>query len=87
MTKFESQALHIIRIKYQKAGWSGTPPFLIPALWNILLPKQATRAKHFEPECIYNSTVYTNSLVNTTFGSGKIIVLTKFCFKLRTNLT
>ena len=57
MTKFESQALHVIRIKYWKAGESGNPrnpPSLIPALWNIgiLLHKQATRAKHFGPECI-----------------------------------
>ena len=29
------------------------PPFLIPALWNkgILIHKQATLGKHFEPEC------------------------------------
>ena len=33
-TKFKSQALHIIRIKYWNAGVSGYPPFLIPALWN-----------------------------------------------------
>ena len=33
MTKFESQALHVIRIK--KAGGSGNPPSLISALWNI----------------------------------------------------
>ena len=35
MTKFESQALHVIRIKYWKAGGSGNPPSLIHALWNI----------------------------------------------------
>ena len=45
MTKFKSQALHVIRIKYWKAGGTGNPPSLIPALWNIgiLLHKQATR--------------------------------------------
>ena len=35
MTKFKSQALRIIRIKYWNAGGSGNPPSLIPALWNI----------------------------------------------------
>ena len=32
MTKFESQALYIIRIKYWKASGSGNPDSLIPAL-------------------------------------------------------
>ena len=32
MTKFKSQALHIIKIKYWKASGSGNPPSLIPAL-------------------------------------------------------
>jgi hypothetical protein len=35
MTKLESQALYIIKIKYCNAGGSGNPSFLIPALWNI----------------------------------------------------
>ena len=50
MTKFESQGLHIIRIKYWNASGSGFPPFFISAHWNIgiLLHKQA---KHFGPEC------------------------------------
>ena len=53
MAKFKSQALHIIKIKYCNAGGSGNSPSLIPALWNIdiLLHKQATRTKLFEPEC------------------------------------
>ena len=52
MTKFKSQTLHIIRTKYLNPGGSGNHPFLIPALWNIaiLLHKQATPGKHFEPE-------------------------------------
>ena len=43
-TKYKSQALHIIRIKYWKVGESGNLPFPIPALWKIgiLLHKQAT---------------------------------------------
>ena len=55
MTKFKSQALHIKTIKYWNAGGRGYPPSCIPALWNIgiLLHKQATRTKHFEPECTY----------------------------------
>ena len=56
MTKFTSQALHVIRIKYLKAGGSDNPSFLIPALWiilGILLHEQATRTKHFDVKCIY----------------------------------
>ena len=54
MTKFELQALHNIRIKYQKAGWSGNTLFFFLALWKIviLLPKQANSAKYFGSECI-----------------------------------
>ena len=37
ITKFESQALHIIAIKYWKASGSGNPPFLIPAFWKIAI--------------------------------------------------
>ena len=56
-TKFKSQALHIIKIKYWNAGRSGNPPFLIHVLWNIgiLIHKQATLGKHFEPECMLES--------------------------------
>ena len=52
VTKSKSQALHVISIKY---GGSGNPSSLIPALWNIgiILHKQATLGKHFEPECKY----------------------------------
>ena len=50
MTKFKSQALHIIRIN---AGGSVYPTSFNPALLNIgiLLHKLATQTKHFEPEC------------------------------------
>ena len=37
MTKFKSQALHIIRIKYWKASGSGNPPSFIPALRKIAI--------------------------------------------------
>ena len=52
MTKFKSQAFHVIRSRYWKAGGSGNPPSLILALWNIgILPHiQATLGKHFEPK-------------------------------------
>ena len=45
MTKFKSQGLYIIRIKYWNASGSGSIPSLIPAHWNIgiLLHKQAKR--------------------------------------------
>ena len=47
ITKLKSQYLHVIRIKYWKAGGIGNPPSLIPVLWNI----QATRTKHFDGQC------------------------------------
>ena len=37
MTKFKSQALHIIRIKYWKSNGSGNTPSLIPALRKIAI--------------------------------------------------
>ena len=60
MMKFKSQALYIKRNKYCNAGWSGNPPFLISALWNIgiLLHKQATSNKHFHGECITKVTLH-----------------------------
>ena len=62
MTKFRLQALHIQRIKYWNAGGSGSPPSFNPALLNIviLLHKQATRTKHFEPECINKMIIWKN---------------------------
>ena len=40
-------------IKYLKAGGSGNPASLIPALWNIgiLLYEKATQTKHFDGNC------------------------------------
>ena len=48
MTKFESEGLHIIRIKYWNASVGGSSPFLIPALWNIgiLHHEKAKLRKH-----------------------------------------
>ena len=45
MTKFKSQGLYIIRIKYWNASGSGSNPSFIPTHWNIdiLLHKQAKR--------------------------------------------
>ena len=53
MIKFKSQALHVIRIRYWKAGGSGNLPSFISTNWNIgnLLYKQATRTKHFDGQC------------------------------------
>ena len=50
ITKLTLQALHVIRIKYWKAGWSGCYPSFIPVLCNkgTLLHKQATLTKHFD---------------------------------------
>ena len=66
MTKFTSQALHVIRIKFFKAGGSGNTPSLISALWDIdiLLHKQATRAKHFEPKGNGMRTFYNIRMVS-----------------------
>ena len=50
MTKFKSQGLHIIRIKYCNASGSGFPPSLNPTLWNIgiLQYKQAKLPIHLQ---------------------------------------
>ena len=37
MTKFKSEGLHIIKIKYWKVSGSGNPPSLIPALRKIAI--------------------------------------------------
>ena len=55
MTKFKSQALYIIRIKYWKASGIGNPPFLIPTFQKIatyvlkmkFYVLMHTTAKHF----------------------------------------
>jgi hypothetical protein len=56
------KVLDIIRIKNQKLE-TGKIQF-IPALWkiDILLHKQATRAKHIEPKCTH-ARVYTHAHV------------------------
>ena len=50
MTKFKSQGLYIIRIKYWNVSGSGLPPSLISPLRNIgiLQYKQAELSKHFQ---------------------------------------
>ena len=59
MTKFKSQGLHIIRIKYWNASGSGSPPSLIPTLWNIgiLLHKRAKRTTMHTTVHIYVMTL------------------------------
>ena len=69
MTKFKSQGLHIIRIKYWNASGSGSPPSLIPAHWNIgiLHYKQVKLRKdmqHSVPQSDENSV----QLVRCSFG-------------------
>ena len=96
MTKFKSQGLHIIRIKYWNASGSGFPPSLSPFLRNIgiLLHKQATGIKHFCPECTKYFRIYWDLIVhlNIPLGGGfylpfrfsniriTISWLTSFCF-------
>ena len=48
ITKFKSQGLYTIKIKYWNATGSGFPPSLISALWNIgiLHYKKAKLRKH-----------------------------------------
>ena len=77
ITKFKSQDLYIIRIKYWNASWSGFPPSIIPALQNIgiLLHKQATWIKHFCPDCImYKNTWFTN-FISVSFWSQDLCKL------------
>ena len=66
MTKFKSQGLYIIRIKYWNASGSGSAPSLIPAHWNIgiLLHKQAKRRT-----IMHTTVVFT--LLNIVKTKGK----------------
>ena len=50
ITKFKSQGLYTIKIKYWNASGSGFPPSLIPALQNIgiLHHKKAKLPKHLQ---------------------------------------
>ena len=50
ITKFKSQGLYTIKIKYWNASGSGFPPSLIPALRNIgiLHHKKAKLPKHLQ---------------------------------------
>ena len=50
ITKFKSQGLYTIKIKYWNASGSGFPPSLIPALRNIsiLHYKKAKLRKHLQ---------------------------------------
>ena len=75
MTKFISQGLHIIRIKYWNANGSGPHPSFVPALWiiGILLHKQATLGKHFCPQCNYNSYQKRPAGIISFHGLGIII--------------
>ena len=54
ITKFKSQGLYTIKIKYWNAGGSGFPPSLIPALWNIgiLHHEKAKLRKHMRQSVI-----------------------------------
>ena len=63
MTKFKSQGLHNIRIKYWNASGSGSSPSHIPAHWNIgiLLHKHAKR------RTIMHTTVKILKYVQRTF--------------------
>ena len=57
-----------LKNKYWNASGSGFPPSLISSLWNIgiLLHKQATRIKHFCPECIAN--IFLHSIFSWLHG-------------------
>ena len=50
ISKFKSQGLYTIKIKYVNASGSGFPPCLIPAIWNIgiLHHKKAKLPKHMQ---------------------------------------
>ena len=50
LTKFKSQGLHIIRVKFLHASGSGSSPSFIPTLWNIgiLLHKKAKLRKDIQ---------------------------------------
>ena len=56
MTKFKSQALHIIQNQILKCWWEWQPSLLHFILWkiDILFQKQATQTKHFDGESTKN---------------------------------
>ena len=56
ITKFKSQGLYIIEIKYSNASGSGFPPSLIPALRNIgiLHYKKTKLCKHLQHSVQYS---------------------------------
>ena len=60
MTKFKSQGLYIIKIKYWNASGSESPPYCIPTLWiiGILHYKQAKLRKDMQHSVFYICIAY-----------------------------
>ena len=79
ITKFKSQALHILKIKYWKASGSGNPPFFISALRKIAISGIKTKFYVF----FWHTTVPTSErnqcVFKQQFNSSMLIFPQKFC--------
>ena len=76
MTKFKSQALHIIRIKHWKASGSGNPPSLIPALQKIAI--LGLKTKFY---ILFCTRLYVNQFAYQGLSSSKL-----HCLSNKSNL-
>ena len=79
MTKFKSQGLYIIKIKYWNASRSGSPPSLIPTLWNIgiLHYKQAKLPKHLQHSVYLFIFCRSSSTAAYNYGNFAYFAITK----------
>ena len=67
ITKFKSQALHILKIKYWKASGSGNPPFFISALRKIAISGIKTKFYVFFGTRLYLLQKETSVFSNNNF--------------------
>ena len=74
ITKFKLQALHIIRIKYWKASWSGNPPSLPPSLPHSYPPENC----HFRSKSeIFYTFLHTTVIILQ--GCDRGLMLSTHC--------
>ena len=73
ITKFKSQGLYTIKIKYWNASGSGFPPSLIPALRNIgiLHYKKAKLRKHLQ-HSVRTRRIHTGGYAQTKLLGPKL---------------
>ena len=80
MTKFTSQALHVIRIKYQKVCGSGNPSTFIPATrtkhFDAKFTPYVNKAKISQPEWLYLAIKFLKDIIiiKRLWISGKLFL-------------